>query len=40
MKKLILLLLAIMPLGCMAQQEDKTSKYLAGAVPVNEAGFV
>ena len=40
MKKLILLLLAIMPLGCMAQQEDKTSKYLAGAIPVNEAGFV
>ena len=40
MKKLIVLLLALLPMGLNAQIENSEAKYLAGAVPVNEAGFV
>ncbi len=40
MKRIILILLAVMPLLVVAQSKDDMSKYLAGAVPVNEAGFV
>lgn len=40
MKKLILCLLLALPLIATAQSKDDMSKYLAGAVPVNESGFV
>ncbi len=40
MKKLLLFLFMLMPCAVMAQKTDDMSKYMAGAVPVNEAGFV
>ncbi len=40
MKKLIVLFLALLPFGLNAQIENQDAKYLAGAVPVNESGFV
>lgn len=40
MKKLIVLFLALLPVGLNAQIENQDAKYLAGAVPVNESGFV
>ena len=40
MKKLIVLFLALLPFGLNAQIENQDARYLAGAVPVNESGFV
>ncbi len=41
MKKIILLFMfVVLPCTIFAQKSDDMSKYMAGAVPVNEAGFV
>lgn len=41
MKKLLLLFFLLLPVGAMAQNaRDDMSKYMEGAVPTNEAGYV